>query len=547
MPMKSILSSTPISAIASAIAPAVGSILALAMPALAAAANAPISEVTLYPDGATITRVVHVEPGMTKVVVNGLPLNINEATLRAKGEAGVAVGQLIVAKNYGTESSDQRGAELTKKIQALKDKEALLDVDAKSALLVQHFLEGLNNANSAQRPATTDAKTLAATIDTVHRSATEAFERIEKAAEQKRELDQQIDALQTELNDLGGHNAKSRDVTIAVAVEKPGYVSLSYQNRQASWKPTYRATLNSSTGTMELVRSATVKQLSGEDWKNIKLILSTGRPSLSPDAVDPQPHEITYYAPVANSSDRYLAKAAPMAAPAPVEAVTVTGIRASLFSSFPGASEMQGTYTTQFSVPAVVNVPGDMTEISVELSSLSIPVKQQLRIVPHVSPFAVVTAEAARPEGVWPSGEVQLYRDGDYVGSTQWSSTDTARLAFSFGRDDLVRVKVDRTNQQAGTGGMLSSHLEKHVADTFIISSAHKKPVDVLVLESSPISNSQEVKVESRFQPQPTITNWQDRRGVVGWESQLPASGQIKISTDYLVSYPKEGNTVNLP
>ena len=175
------------------------------------------------------------------------------------------------------------------------------------------------------------------------------------------------------------------------------------------------------------------------------------------------------------------------------------------------------------------------------------PVKQQLRIVPHVSPIAVVTVEAARPEGVWPSGNVQLYRDGDYVGSTQWSSTNTDRLAFSFGRDDLVSVKVDRTNQQAGKGGLISSHLEKHVADTFTISSAHKMPVNVLVLESSPISNSQDVKVESRFLPQPTINNWQERRGVVGWESQLAANGQIKISTDYLVSYPKDGQTDNLP
>ena len=523
---------------------AIASTFALALPTLAeAASNVPISEVTLFPDGATITRAVHVVPGMTKVVVNGLPNNISEATLRAKGDDGVAIGQIIVTKNYGIESTDEREAELTKKIQALKDKEALLDVDAKSAVMVQHFLESLNNPGSTQRPAIADAKSLAATIDTVHRSAADAFDRIEKVALQKRELDKQVDALQSELNDLGKHSAKSRDVTIVIAAEKAGNVFLSYQNKQASWRPMYRATLNSSTGVMELVRMAMVKQLGGEDWKNIKLTLSTGRPSLSPDAIDPHSLEVTHYAPAPTVvGDLYSGRVSNVAAPSPV---TVTGTN--VFQHFPGASEIQGTYATQFSVPSVVNVPGDMTEISVELSSLSMPVKQQLRIVPHVSQIAVVTVEAARPEGVWPSGDVQLYRDGDYVGSTQWSSTNTDRLAFSFGRDDLVSVKVDRTNQQAGKGGLISSHLEKHVADTFTISSAHKMPVNVLVLESSPISNSQDVKVESKFLPQPTINNWQERRGVVGWESQLAANGQIKISTDYLVSYPKDGQTDNLP
>jgi|GEM_PF-738966 len=542
MPKKSTPSLKLISAIASA--------FALALPAWAeAASNVPISEVTLYPDGATITRAIRVTPGMTKVVVSGLPANFREKTLRAKGDAGVAVGQIIVSKNYGVESTDERQAELDKKIQALKDKEAALDVDAKSAALVQHFLEGLNNASSAERPATTDAKSLAATIDTVHRSATEAFDRIEKVAVQKRELDKQIQALQSELDNLGSHSAKSHDVTIVVAAEKPGNVYLSYQNRDASWRPMYRATLNSSTGIMEMVRSAMVKQLSGEDWKNIKLILSTGRPSLSPDAADPQPHEITHYVPREELSGGNMARLS-LAAPAPAlmvgaQHIEVTGSR--IFSPFPTTTEMQGTYATQFNVPSVANVPGDMTEISVELSSQSMPVKQQLRIVPHVSTTAVVTVDAARPEGVWPGGEVQLYRDGDYVGTTQWSPADTDRLAFSFGRDDLVRVKVDRIDQQAGSGGLLSSHLEKHVADTFTITSAHNTPVDVLVLESSPISNSQDVKVESKFLPQPTITNWQERRGVVGWESQLAANGQLKISTDYLVSYPKEGQTNNLP
>jgi uncharacterized protein (TIGR02231 family) len=322
---------------------------------------------------------------------------------------------------------------------------------------------------------------------------------------------------------------------------QPGIVRLSYQSKTAGWKAGYRASLNSSTGAMELERVATVRQLTHEDWRGVNLTLSTGHPSLSVDAADPYPRTILYSKPQPQSK---MYEARPSVSDN-LQRVEVTG--SSITAKFDDAKEMLNTYATQFAVPAIVNVPSDLSEISVDLSKQTLNVTQRLRIVPREQAYAVLTVEAPRPDGVWPEGDVQLFRDGDYVGATHWVAADADRLRFSFGRDDLVSVKIDRTQRQSASAGLLSSHLDQHIADTFTIASAHKTPIDVLVLESSPISNTEEVSVKTQFQPQPTLTSWENRPGVVGWETQLAANGKLQISTVYDINYPKDGTVENLP
>jgi hypothetical protein len=81
----------------------------------------------------------------------------------------------------------------------------------------------------------------------------------------------------------------------------------------------------------------------------------------------------------------------------------------------------------------------------------------------------------------------------------------------------------------------------------YTITSYHKKPVELLVLESSPVSTSEEVKVQTNFAPQPTIDTWEQRRGVMGWQTVIAPNQALKFNVGYDISYPKEGNVAGLP
>lgn len=290
-----------------------------------------------------------------------------------------------------------------------------------------------------------------------------------------------------------------------------------------------------------------ISQKTGEDWSGVKLRLSTGQPRQSPQAPEPHPWLLSYQPPQPPAEVAY--RYAPAAAPVVLQHVEVTGSsnRSRESDYVAPVLENQGNFSTEFEVPAAVSLASDGRELTVALSKLSLPVTQRVRVVPRMDTNAVVTAEAARPEGVWLNGNIQLFRDGSYVGATYWNTQSSDRLVLPFGRDDLVRVTVDRAKQQTGSTGFISQQNERKVADLYTVTSRHKTPIDVLVLESSPVSTSDQIKVTASFDPKPSIDAWEKRQGVVGWERKLAPNESAKFDVSYTIGYPKEGNVYGLP
>ncbi len=148
---------------------------------------------------------------------------------------------------------------------------------------------------------------------------------------------------------------------------------------------------------------------------------------------------------------------------------------------------------------------------------------------------------------MWLAGDIQLYRDGNYVGATSWNPQTSAALVLPFGRDSLVRVKVDRAKDRNGSGGIIGQRNEREVSDLYTLTSHHKTPVELLVLESSPVSTNDQIKVEAKFDPKPTDENWEERQGVVAWARSIAPNQTLKFSVGYAISYPRDGAVVGLP
>jgi len=520
--------------IASAIA------LCLTLQGFACAGNAPITRVTMYSGTATVERSAQVAPGMKELEISGLPANFDAQTLRIQAPPGVQVGAIVTRDVGQADAISPREAELEAKLQALEDSRDLLNVEVESSKLVKNYLSKLNGGENSQTPV--DGKSLGAAVDTIKRSGREALAQIQRTQVQIRELDKKIAATQGELEKARSGARDQRSITIAVAAQQAGSIKLSYQVNRAGWKPAYRASLNSATSTIELERMAVVAQKSGEDWSGVELRLSTGQPRLSPQAPEPMPQRLTYYPPQpAQAKYANALEERPMPVPAAAPPAIQLAPNTVSDTFIPPVLESQGAFDTEFAVPNHVNLASDGREITLALSTTKLATKQRVRVVPRQEKFAVITAEGERPAGVWLNGNIQLFRDGAYVGATNWNPQASDKLALSFGRDELVRVTVDRADQQSGSRGFLSQRGEHQVADVFTISSFHKTPVEVLVLESTPVSASEEIKVKQTFAPQPGIAMWEQRQGVVGWEKTMAPNETMKINVGYNITYPKEG------
>lgn len=506
---------------------------------------APITAVVLYPGSATIIRTARVTPDMTQVVISGLPANFDTQALRVEGDPGIRVGQLAIKDVGRTEAVNPAEATLEAKLQTLRDQEAAVDAEIKAAEIVKAFLERLGGDGSSATEKHGTPVPLAGVIDAIGRGANDSLGRIQRATIQKREISKKIGAQERDLKRLRSGARDTRTVTVSLAAERAGKLRLYYQVSNAGWKPAYRAELDSNAATVALERLAMVSQKASEDWNGVKLILSTGQPRLSPQAREPQPWLLHYTPPAVQGAGM-----ASMASPAPAARAAPVAMRARVAQAsdesaeppyVPPTFQTQSTFATEFELPSPVNLPADGREISLVLNKQTLAVKQRILIVPRIDKAGFVTAEMDRPEGVWPEGAMQLIRDGSYVGVSHWSPSASARFQLSFGRDDLLRVTVDKVAENSGTTGVFDKQTQRQIADVFGLTNMHKVPVGVIVLESSPVSTSDEIKVQATFDPKPTVEAWEQRRGVIAWEKNVAPGETAKFGVSYSIEYPKTG------
>lgn len=512
--------------------------IALALCAASASATeAPIQNVTLYPGSATVERAVEVAPGTTQVEITGLLANFDTGSMRLQASPGIQVGQVLTRDRSSADSPSPRQADLEAKILALQDQIAAIDVDTRASQTAQNYLEHLGGGGEGTARAPADPKTLLATADAIRKGSAEALERVRSGEIRKRALARQLDALKRELGTLQAGTRAGRTITVHLAARQAGRLLLSYQVNRAGWKPAYRASLDSNASTVELERMATISQKTGEDWSKVKLRLSTGQPNLSVLAPNPSSWLLTWQPPVDRAAVFYRAAPAPPAAPAPMALAS----RADADDYVAPVLETQGSFSTEYEVPARVDLAADGREISVGLTKQALQVRQRVMVAPRSGTTAVLSAEAARPEGVWLAGQVQLQRDGSYVGATHWDPQSGERFQFGFGPDPLVRVAVENRNEKSGQAGFFKRDNQRRISDSFVVTSFHRQPIDILVLEATPVSESDKVAVKVALHPEPSVNEWEHRRGLVGWEKTLKPNETARFDVDYVIDYPQEG------
>jgi len=524
-------------------------LLTLACAACVAQAQtaAPITAVTLYPGSAAVVRTARVEAGATRLVLAGLTTQFEPQWLRVEADPGIRIGQVVTQDASGTESANQAQAALESRIQALKDQVSALEVREGAADIVRGYLERSTSGDTTQerQRVAVDARTLAATVAALQQAATDALAKKRQVALQKREIAEKLAALQKDLERVQSQSRDTRTLTISLAAERAGSVRVSYQLNSAGWRPAYRAELDSTASSVLLDRLAQVSQKTGEDWRGVKLSLSTVQPRQPTFAAAPQPWLVGYQPPQQQALGKQLY--APAAAPAPIADRSRSLREAADAAPYqPPTFRTDGTFATEFVVTAPVTLPSDGREIQLPLAREKLAAAQRIQVSPRLSTSAVVTAETDKPAGAWPAGNLQLYRDGSYVGAQAWSPDAGEKWRLSFGRDDLLQVRLAPVKGDSGSTGVFDKRNVRTLADRITVRSAHATPVEVMVLDAAPVSTSDEVKVQVAFTPKPTTEGWDERRGVVAWVRTLAPQETATIDIAYTIEYPKEGSVTGL-
>ena len=500
---------------------------------------APITQVTLYPDSALVERSAPIRAGSTELAVPGLPANFDLQTLQIDADAGIEIGDTTLRERTRIAPLTAEEARLDQAIQQLRARLAAIDIDRKAAELELKYLDSLASPGEAARPIEKLAPNLAA----LRQGSAQAQRRILDADTEKTRLEPQLQGLIRDLERIQPAVSELRDLVIRLRATRDGQLRIRYQLADAGWRPTYRAALDTDAARVDLERTARIAQRSGEDWNRVSLRLSTGQPRSRVSGDVPAPWNL-HLRPERPSDARPVAYAP--AAPAPMAMAKATAEPSAPPPLFEVAVT-QAEFSTEYAISNPVSLPADGRSLGVSLERQPVPVKLQIQVAPRHEKAAYLMARGELPDGVWPVGDVQLYRNGAYIGTTRWDAARGSQLELPFGRDERVRVTTRSVAAQNASSGFVGQLAERHLADEFTITNLHKQPVDLLVLDGAPVGRDDKIEVVARHTPPASTDNWDGRSGLVAWAQRLGPGASQTFSADYRIRWPKERQIQGLP
>ncbi|MCA1475646.1 MULTISPECIES: mucoidy inhibitor MuiA family protein [Bradyrhizobium] len=539
---------------------------ALASPLWAANvdANSTIDTVTVYPDGATVTRVISLDlaSGDSTLVAKDFPLSLDPSSLRVEGEAGAKLTIGTIDARPPKAAPPVNLPELDKRIEALKDQRADLQgaIDSANARrkFAQHFAEASPAGLGEKGEARPIAEWRAAFAAVAEEIAT-ADSAIRDATRKQRELDRQIAQLEAERSAKPPSKLEVR-IDVASAAATKATLRVTYAVRNARWVPLYDARLDTGAKDrkpqLELVRRAEVTQATGEDWSNVTLGVSTVRISRGGSA--PELHSLIAQYPQV-PKPMALGTASDLARPAPTvrqrsyepmsKAAEATELRER-------ADEQQavaeiGDFQATFRIPGRVSLGAADGAKSLRIASVNVPADLAVRAAPVLDPTAFLEASFKQTDDTTLlPGKVAIYRDGTFVGRgkiTASTKDDIVRLGF--GADDKVKIERAVLKRNEGSAGLLvtTSKTDERSFKT-TIRNGHDFPIRVAIEDQLPVSENEDIVVEMLpSSTQPTANNIRDKRGVLEWSFDAKPGEARDINFAWRIRWPKDKSMVIVP
>lgn len=485
-----------------------------------AAWAAPV-QVTLFPDSAQVEEKAAVtceaaEAGLSACLLT-LPGQADPATLR-----------------FGRLPEKSAVADLTWKTRRDPDQAALAPLLARRDELraerdkAAAELEGVRGRLAFWKAQTQPSqqtvaalRELAAELGQTLRAGTEQAQALERRLA---DLDGKIARVEEEIAAVAGTVRTVWEVRVLVAGPAPAELSWSYTLRDCGWAPLYRLEALPAQSRIDFSWQAKVWQRSGQNWRNVRLLLATMQPGIQAEPADLPPWEIRPM--------EVFRKA--MAAPAMME-MRAGAADEMAFSAAPAPQEIRrGTYAAwdmgEKSVPA-----GEERILEIERGAWPASFTHLVRPSLDAKAFVQARAEFTAPKEL-PPGNAFFLLDGAMVDQRQFSLSGREASLF-FGTNPLLTCETTLKDKKTGEKGLFGSR-QTFVRDwTLTVKNAAAHPVLVRIEEPRPLPRDERIKLEFKASPEPLK---EDDPETLAWNATIPAGGESAVSLSLKIDAPED-------
>lgn len=535
-----------------------------------------IDHVTVYPDGAVVTRLgkASLLEGVSQIVLRGLPASVDPASIRveAQGNGAFSIGAVDIRQVPG-EARPALDQVLESKIRALQGEKARLSgevsaIEAKRATIENFGKVGPDKLGEGGK--VLPVSDWPAVFDAIGTALVKVQGELLALRNRISDLDAEIAALEKARPVAPRASQPKRDVAIAVEAKAPvaADIAVSYRVAGASWLPVYEArlTTGNSNGGAEIAftRRAELRQRTGEDWSEVAVELSTTRSAQGTRAPELNPLRIAFYEPPVvyeeerarlqkQASERAARPPALAIAPAPTTGagfgptLSLEDRAAPQQASVATSQISAGAYQASFTVPGRVSIPQDGSSKAVVLTVGKVKPELSARATPELEEKAYLEASFSHEdEAPLLAGEVFLHRDGAYIGKGRLGQVAPGdKVELGFGADDRLKVTRVPVRRRENDSGWLGSTRTDQREFKTVVKSLHAQPVKLTVTERVPFSENSAITVELLSQSTPpTEKQVGDKRGVSAWTFELAPGSQKEIRLAYRIKYPGDREVI---
>ncbi|CAI2351006.1 unnamed protein product [Caenorhabditis sp. 36 PRJEB53466] len=438
--------------------------------------------------------------GYNEVKIQNLPFDLVQDSIRVSGNGSAIIHDVAVKSQEGADFV------IPDRVLAIKatfeEKERAKDQINDSRTAVNKRIEGLDNLitevakHGKDGSFHFDGRTIESlnALHAYHQEKTVTLRaEIRRLDQEYRRAEEEFTRASQDYDNTGYRWRNSAQYASIVVESEEGesvQLTVSYQVNNVSWFPFYdvRVTTEASGAELQITYFGKVRQFSGEDWKNVPLVLSTAKPAhgakqlpklgaLDASIVVPEPEARAYACSemVYDSAPRLFGKCLKQASAV---------VRSSNISS-------------EFSIGRPATVDDRTEEYKVSIGEFTIPTKLANVTVPSKNAVAYLIATSVNTSD-FPlvAGQASVFLDGAFINKVDFDdAVISQKFEVSLGVDPAIRIDykpVKNYNQQSGTVEKINAVVTEK---TTFVSNLRPNTVLLTIREQIPRSTDSRITV----------------------------------------------------
>jgi uncharacterized protein (TIGR02231 family) len=505
-----------------------------------------ITNVTVFLNKAQITREAKtkIEAGKSFLRVKGLTAQLDQQSIQVTGKGAFTILGISHEQNYINEfNTPKQLTQLSDSIEIVQ-RQITVENSQKEILNKEEQMLQMNQKIGGANQNLTVAELKAMADFYRNRLSEIVIARMNHDVKIKK-MNERLVKLQRQLNEQNElYSRNTSEIIVSVSADAPTSADLivQYVVSNAGWSPLYDLRAINTKGPVQLSYKANVFQRTGEEWKNVKLKLSTANPTLGGLKPELATWYLNFYEPIYRALEgkasgvRLKQKAAAPSYADKEEQEIVEEASAQSVADY--VTTVQTSLNTEFEISLPYTVSSSNKPTLVDIRNHEIKSEYIYSCAPKLDNDAFLIARVTGWEelSLLP-GEANIFFEGTFVAKSFIDPNNVKdTLAVSLGRDKRIVVKREKL-KDFSSRKIIGTNQRETRAFEISVRNTKSEAVKITIEDQVPVSSNGQIEV--------TVEDVGGARynkdtGKLIWELSLLPNETKKVLYKYEVKYPKD-------